>query len=75
MTNLQHILSPYLFPLLIEFSVVAATMTMGMWEDCVDLAFDVEKSIYSANSMVDIHLGESFLGVYFIYLTMYITFS
>ena len=34
MGNIGEMISPFLFPLKIEYSVVAATMVLGIWEKC-----------------------------------------
>lgn len=43
--ELQHLLAPYLFPFLIEYSVIAAIMVIAIWEKCGTTGHLTSKSI------------------------------
>ena len=58
--DLEKVLSPYAFPMLIEYSVVSATMVLVIWENS-GVGFEVEERDHKTNG-VTFSIGESESG-------------
>ena len=51
--EVQELLAPYLFALMIEFCVVASTMVIAIWEKAGQGLYDEEGSVESLTPMRD----------------------